>query len=120
MVGRCAFGAHKRPSGALRVLLGVTLLTAVAHAGHAPLVPEPRIILLRDDEPEHVVIGTRQGGYFVTRDAGATWSWMCEAGVGYDDEQVYPGARATTQKAGSRSAYLSGARLSLKIETRRP
>lgn len=39
-----------------------------------------------------MVIGTRLGGYFVTRDAGATWSWMCEAGVGYDDVEVYPGA----------------------------
>jgi hypothetical protein len=48
--------------------------------------------LLREDHPEHVVIGTRRGGYFVTTDAGATWSWMCEAGVGYDDEEVYPGA----------------------------
>jgi hypothetical protein len=92
MVGRRALGAHKRPRGVLRTLISVTLLTAVGHAGHAPLVPEPRTILLRDDQPEHIVVGTRQGGYFVTRDGGATWSWMCEAGVGYDDEEVYPGA----------------------------
>jgi hypothetical protein len=92
MIGRRAWSAQKRPRGSLRALLGVTLLTAVAHAGHAPLVPEPRTILLRSDAPEHIVIGTRLGGYFVTRDAGATWSWMCEAGVGYDDEEVYPGA----------------------------
>jgi hypothetical protein len=91
MIGRRAWNARKRPRCTLRVLLGVTLLSAVGHAGHAPLVPEPRTILLRDDEPEHIVIGTRLGGYFVTRDAGATWSWMCEAGVGYEDEEVYPG-----------------------------
>jgi len=47
-------------------------------------VPEPRSILLREDDPQHVVVGTRLGGYFVTTDAGATWSWMCEAGVGYE------------------------------------
>lgn len=92
MIRRRARRAQKRPRGSLRALLGITLLTAAAHAGHAPLVPEPRTILLRDDAPEHIVIGTRLGGYFVTRDAGATWSWMCEAGVGYDDEEVYPGA----------------------------
>jgi hypothetical protein len=92
MIRRRTRSAQKRPRGSLRALLGITLLTAVAHAGHAPLVPEPRTILVRDDAPEHIVIGTRLGGYFVTRDAGATWSWMCEAGVGYDDEEVYPGA----------------------------
>jgi hypothetical protein len=92
MIGRRAWCAHKRPRGSLRALLGVLLLTAVGHAGHAPLVPEPRSILVRDDAPEHLVIGARRGGYFVTRDAGATWRWMCEAGVGYDDEEVYPGA----------------------------
>jgi photosystem II stability/assembly factor-like uncharacterized protein len=92
MIGRCAVSAHKRPRAALRAIVAVLLLTAVGHAGHAPLVPEPRTILLRDDEPDHLVIGTRRGGYFVTRDAGATWSWMCEAGIGYDDEEVYPGA----------------------------
>lgn len=75
-----------------RAFAAASLLAASAHAGHAPLVPEPRTILLRDDHPEHVVVGTRRGGYFVTTDAGATWSWMCEAGVGYDDEDVYPGA----------------------------
>lgn len=91
MIGRRAFGAHKWQR-VLRALLSVTLLTKVGHAGHAPLVPEPRTILLREDDPEHFVIGTRQGGYFVTRDAGTTWSWMCEAGVGYDDVEVYPGA----------------------------
>jgi hypothetical protein len=95
MVGRRALGAHKKPRGALRALLSVTLLTTVGRAGHAPLVPEPRTILLREDEPSHIVVGTRLGGYFVTRDAGATWSWMCEAGVGYDDEEVYPGALLT-------------------------
>jgi hypothetical protein len=73
------------------------LLTCVFHvdvalAGHAPLVPEPRTILLQDGRPERVVIGARRGGYFVTEDAGASWSWLCEAGVGYDDEEVYPGA----------------------------
>jgi hypothetical protein len=92
MIGRRALCAHKWPRGTLRALLSVTLLTTVAHAGHAPLVPEPRTILLRDDDPAHIVVGTRQGGYFVTGDAGTTWSWMCEAGVGYDDEEVYPGA----------------------------
>jgi photosystem II stability/assembly factor-like uncharacterized protein len=91
MIGRGAFGAHKWQR-VLRALLSVTLLTRAGHAGHAPLVPEPRTILLRDAEPAHMVIGTRQGGYFVTRDAGTTWSWMCEAGVGYDDVEVYPGA----------------------------
>lgn len=55
-------------------------------------MPEPRTILLRDEQPEHVVIGTRRGGYFATSDAGATWSWLCEAGVGYEDEEVYAGA----------------------------
>lgn len=73
------------------------VLTCVCHvdvalAGHAPLVPEPRTILLQDGHPEHVVIGTRRGGYFVSEDAGASFSWLCEAGVGYDDEDVYPGA----------------------------
>lgn len=63
-----------------------------AHAGHEPLVPEPRTILLRAGDPNHVVIGTRRGGYFVTRDGGTSWSWICEAGIGYDDEEVYPGA----------------------------
>jgi hypothetical protein len=76
----------------LCVLTYIVLLTSTAHAGHAPLVPEPRTLLIRDGEPEHVVIGTRRGGYFITRDSGATWSWICEAGVGYDDEEVYPGA----------------------------
>ena len=55
-------------------------------------MPEPRTILLRDDHPEHVVVGTRRGGYFATSDAGSSWSWLCEAGVGYEDEDVYPGA----------------------------
>lgn len=92
MIGRRALSTNEKRRGALRALLSVMLLTAVGHAGHAPLVPEPRTILLRDDQPQHIVVGTRRGGYFVTGDAGATWSWMCEAGVGYDDEEVYPGA----------------------------
>jgi hypothetical protein len=73
------------------VLVSILLVGSAAHAGHAPLVPEPRTILLREGHPEHVVVGTRRGGYFVTQDAGSTWSWMCEAGVGYDEEEVYPG-----------------------------
>ncbi len=79
-------------NAAARVLACVLFVGGTAHAGHAPIVPEPRTILLREGHPEHVVIGTRRGGYFVTQDAGSTWSWMCEAGVGYDEEEVYPGA----------------------------
>jgi hypothetical protein len=92
MISSRARRALARQNGALRVLTYIVLLTSTAHAGHAPLVPEPRTLLIRDGEPDHVVIGTRRGGYFITRDAGATWSWMCEAAVGYDDEEVYPGA----------------------------
>ncbi len=73
------------------LLLGNLALTTAASAGHQPIVPEPRTILLTESDPAHVVIGTRRGGYFVTRDAGQSWSWMCEAGIGYDDEEVYPG-----------------------------
>src|SRR6478609_1945664 len=74
------------------MLVGCVCSANVALAGHAPLVPEPRTILLQNGRSEHVVVGTRRGGYFVTQDAGASWSWLCEAGVGYDDEEVYPGA----------------------------
>lgn len=88
---RAALRCSRRRARAF-IFVAVSSLAGTAHAGHSALVPEPRTILLRDDAPEHIVIGTRRGGYFVTRDAGATWSWMCEAGVGYDDEEVYPGA----------------------------
>lgn len=92
MISPRARRALTRQNGHLRVITYIGLLTSTAHAGHAPLVPEPRTLLIRDGKPEHVVVGTRRGGYFITRDAGATWSWICEAGVGYDDEEVYPGA----------------------------
>jgi hypothetical protein len=94
MISSRGLAALARQNGLITssALAYMVLLTSTAHAGHAPLVPEPRTILLREGEPEHVVIGTRRGGYFITRDAGATWSWICEAGVGYDDEEVYPGA----------------------------
>jgi hypothetical protein len=92
MIARCARVALESQRRFARAFISVTLFASAAHAGHAPLVPEPRTILLREDAPEHIVIGTRRGGYFVTRDAGRTWSWMCESGVGYDDEEVYPGA----------------------------
>src|SRR5688572_1565496 len=90
MIAGRALGALSR-NRVLSACVCIALLAATAHAGHAPLVPEPRTILLREGHPEHVVVGTRQGGYFVTRDAGSTWSWICEAGVGYDEEEVYPG-----------------------------
>src|SRR6478752_5661759 len=91
MVDRSA-RALEKSGHFVRGLAAIALFSVNAHAGHAPLMPEPRTILLREDHPEHIVIGTRRGGYFSTKDAGATWGWMCEAGVGYDDEEVYPGA----------------------------
>lgn len=91
MVARRAPCALLWRNSGWRAFAYMALFAGVAHAGHAPLVPEPRTILLRADQREHVVVGTRRGGYFVTRDAGTTWSWLCEAAVGYDDEEVYPG-----------------------------
>jgi hypothetical protein len=92
MISRRPRWSPLRRNGAFLIGASLALVAETAQAGHAPLVPEPRTILLRNGHPEHVVIGTRRGGYFVTRDAGATWSWICESGIGYDDEEVYPGA----------------------------
>src|SRR5688500_14694194 len=92
MISRRARRALAGRKSALFAFTYIALHVSAAHAGHEPLVPEPRTILLREGHPEHVVVGTHRGGYFVTRDAGASWSWICEAGVGYDDEEVYPGA----------------------------
>jgi MYXO-CTERM domain-containing protein len=92
MIPGRACRALARRKGALCAFTYIALHVSVAHAGHEPLLPEPRTILLREGHREHIVVGTRRGGYFVTRDAGASWSWLCEAGVGYDDEEVYPGA----------------------------
>src|SRR5689334_13533122 len=85
--GRFGVGGHSAALAALSCIF----LVSPARAGHAPLVPEPKTILLREAAPEEVVVGTRRGGYFMTRDGGKTWAWICEAGVGYDDEEVYPG-----------------------------
>lgn len=91
MFGRGSLRAFVGRNVAVCVLLTCVCRVDVAFAGHAPLVPEPRTILLQDGDPERVVVGTRRGGYFLTKDGGASWSWLCEAGVGYDDEEVYPG-----------------------------
>jgi hypothetical protein len=91
MIWKRAVGALIRRKIGLCAFSCLVLASLPARAGHEPLVPEPRTILLREGHPEHVVVGTRRGGYFSTRDSGATWSWMCEAGVGYEDEEVYPG-----------------------------
>jgi hypothetical protein len=92
MISRRARRALAGRKGAFCAFTYIALHVSAAHAGHEPLVPEPRTILLREGHPEHVVVGTRRGGYFVTRDAGASWSWICETGVGYDEDEVYPGA----------------------------
>jgi hypothetical protein len=91
MFSGCSRRARMRRNAAGCALSYIVLQAGVALAGHAPLVPEPRTILPQNGDPGHVVVGTRRGGYFVTQDAGSSWSWLCEAGVGYDDEEVYPG-----------------------------
>lgn len=55
------------------------------------MMPEVEQVLVQPHHPEHVVIGTRYGSYYVTEDAGAHFYHVCQAAIGYDDTEAYPG-----------------------------
>jgi photosystem II stability/assembly factor-like uncharacterized protein len=52
---------------------------AHAHAG----LPETFSISIRRGHPEDMLVGA-DFGVLITRDSGATWRWLCAAGVGYN------------------------------------
>jgi len=81
-----------RASAGLAVLALGLFAPAVARAnGTFPAVSQ---LVADPGDPEHLVLRTTFG-LLVTRDGGANWDWLCEAGAGYKDVEpplaVLPG-----------------------------
>jgi len=81
-----------RASAAAVALASGLLAPAVARAnGTFPAVSQ---LVADAGDPEHLVLRTTFG-LLVTRDRGANWDWLCEAGAGYKDVEpplaVLPG-----------------------------
>jgi MYXO-CTERM domain-containing protein len=71
-----------QPKAAL--LTALTLATLAAPAGANGVFPAADQIVLDPSEPRRAVVRATYG-MLTTRDGGATWDWICEAAVGYDD-----------------------------------
>lgn len=78
------------------VLAGVGL-PGSAWAGHAGY-PLPHALGVEPTNAAMLVVGTDSAGFFVSRDAGVTWGWVCQSAIGYADAErrpvaVLPGPR---------------------------
>jgi hypothetical protein len=63
------------------VALGLALVPSVALAnGRYPLAQQ---LLVDPSDPTHLFLRSTYG-VLSTADTGATWSWLCESGIGYD------------------------------------
>src|SRR5262245_5720374 len=73
-------GSMKRRAGhgLSSLVVGVCSLSATtALASHPPRMPEVRAVIAKESEPNTVVLATRYGGHYFTRDGGATWFNVC-------------------------------------------
>lgn len=78
----------ERRAGAPRRVL---FLAALATTAIAPIpaeangsFPQAGQIIVDPSDPDHIIARTTFG-LLTTRDAGKTWDWICEHGVGYQD-----------------------------------
>jgi photosystem II stability/assembly factor-like uncharacterized protein len=68
-------------SRTILVALGLSLTSSAALAnGRYPLAQQ---LLVDPQDPAHLFLRSTYG-VLTTSDAGTTWSWLCEAGIGYD------------------------------------
>lgn len=83
---------RRRPLAAAVALALSTLVAPAANANGA--FPASSQLIAEPSNPDHMVLRTTFG-LLVTRDRGASWDWLCEAGMGYENVQppmaVLPG-----------------------------
>jgi photosystem II stability/assembly factor-like uncharacterized protein len=79
--------------------------TSTAHASHPPRMPRVERVLVHPEDSARMVIATRFGGYYVTRDGGRSFAHVCQEGMGYDDTEVYPGHYATSGRVTVSTGY---------------
>jgi len=72
-------------------VLAATLAAPPALASHPPRMPTVERVLVHPEDPQRIVIATRFGGYYITRDGGSTFLHVCQEAMGYDDTEAYPG-----------------------------